>query len=100
MLQCQDCMAFAESLTGALPYLDPKIFMMAKSKQSVLVIFFKNFAMQLRYFIYFLQWSRNMKQRRKQDLAGCTLTASILGIILLTAGVVVLTVFVNKHQSY
>ena len=39
MLHCQDCMAFAESLNGALPYLDPKIFMMAKSKESVLVIF-------------------------------------------------------------
>ena len=100
MLQCQDCMAFAESLNGALPYLDPKIFMRLKSRQSVLVIFIKTLRCSLDILFILLQWSRNMKQRRKQDLAGCTLTASILGIILLTAGVVVLTVFVNKHQSY
>ena len=42
MLQCQDCMAFAESLNGALPYLDPKIFMTVKKRQSVLVIFIKS----------------------------------------------------------
>ena len=35
MLRCQDCLAFAESLTGALPYLDPGIF---KTRQSVMVI--------------------------------------------------------------
>ena len=93
-------MAFAESLNGALPYLDPKIFMTLKRRQSVLVIFLRTLPCSADILFILLQWSRNMKQRRKQDLAGCTLTASILGIILLTAGVVVLTVFVNKHQSY
>ena len=36
-------MAFAESLTGALPYLDPKIFQTVKTRQSVLVRFIKTF---------------------------------------------------------
>ena len=49
---------------------------------------------------FYLQLCRfKMQRRRKQDIAGCTLTASILGLILLTATVVVLTVMINKHHN-
>ena len=54
MLQCQDCLAFAESLKGALPYLDPKIFRTVKSRQTVLVIIYENFALRCTCDISFL----------------------------------------------
>ena len=37
MLRCEDCLAFAESLTEALPHLDPGIFRTLRDRQSLLV---------------------------------------------------------------
>ena len=33
MAKCKDCIAFAESLNDALPYLDPAVFKNIKNKQ-------------------------------------------------------------------
>ena len=38
MLRCEDCLAFAESLTEALPHLDPGIFRTLRDRQSLLVL--------------------------------------------------------------